>query len=211
MQNPGNDNAKLIRLQVMGDKLIHVSATPEKKFSDDKSLIVIPQKEKTSFDVANNGDTVSISTNDINAYVLASTGELWFTDKNGKVILQENKGVGKTFTPIEIEGTKGYSIRQVFESPESEAFYGLGQHQADEFNYKGKNEELFQYNTKFQYLSSYQIRTMVFCWTAIHSAASEILMTIRNWEKCSSYTTKKVLRVQLQVHTFPKRMHHQEL
>ena len=148
VQNPGNDNAKLIRLQVMGDKLIHVSATPEKRFSDDKSLIVIPQKEKISFDVTNNGDTVSISTNDINAYVLASTGELWFTDKNGKVILQENKGGGKTFTPIEIEGTKGYSIRQVFESPKDEAFYGLGQHQSEEFNYKGKNEELFQYNTK---------------------------------------------------------------
>ena len=139
VQNPGNDNAKLIRLQVMGDKLIHVSATPEKRFSDDKSLIVIPQKEKISFDVTNNGDTVSISTNDINAYVLASTGELWFTDKNGKVILQENKGGGKTFTPIEIEGTKGYSIRQVFESPENEAFYGLGQHQSEEFNYKGKH------------------------------------------------------------------------
>ncbi|HCO67014.1 MAG TPA: alpha-xylosidase, partial [Dysgonomonas sp.] len=29
-----------------------------------------------------------------------------------------------------------------------ESFYGLGQHQADEFNYKGKNEVLFQYNTK---------------------------------------------------------------
>ncbi|MDE5922095.1 MAG: alpha-xylosidase, partial [Muribaculum sp.] len=26
--------------------------------------------------------------------------------------------------------------------------YGLGQHQSNEFNYKGKNEELFQYNTK---------------------------------------------------------------
>ena len=36
----------------------------------------------------------------------------------------------------------------MFESPDDEAFYGLGQHQADEFNYKGKNEELFQYNTK---------------------------------------------------------------
>ena len=64
------------------------------------------------------------------------------------MILQENKGGGKTFTPIEVEGTKGYTIRQVFKSPDDEAFYGLGQHQSDEFNYKGKNEELFQYNTK---------------------------------------------------------------
>ena len=50
---------------------------------------------------------------------------------------------------MEVEGTKGYTVRQVFQSAgNDEAFYGLGQHQADEFNYKGKNEELFQYNTK---------------------------------------------------------------
>ena len=95
-----------------------------------------------------NGDTITVSTEEVKASVLASTGEVWFADKDGKLILQENKGGGKTFTPIEVEGTKGYTVCQVFESPEDEAFYGLGQHQADEFNYKGKNEELFQYNTK---------------------------------------------------------------
>ena len=95
-----------------------------------------------------NGDTITVSTKEVKASVLASTGEVWFADKDGKLILQENKGGGKTFTPIEVEGTKGYTVCQVFESPEDEAFYGLGQHQADEFNYKGKNEELFQYNTK---------------------------------------------------------------
>ena len=47
-----------------------------------------------------------------------------------------------------MEGKSGYTFRQIFESPADEAFYGLGQHQSDEFNYKGKNEELFQYNTK---------------------------------------------------------------
>ena len=36
------------------------------------------------------------------------------------MILQENKGGGKTFTPIEVEGTKGYTIRQVFKSPDDE-------------------------------------------------------------------------------------------
>ena len=51
-------------------------------------------------------------------------------------------------TPIVIEGVKGYTVHQIFESPNNEAFWGLGQHQADDFNYKGKNESLFQYNTK---------------------------------------------------------------
>ena len=148
VQHKETGGPRLVRLQVMGDKLIHVSATADSKFADPQSLIVVPQKKQTSFAVVQNGDTITVSTEEVKASVLASTGEVWFTDKNGELILQENKGGGKTFTPIEVEGTKGYTVCQVFESPEDEAFYGLGQHQADEFNYKGKNEELFQYNTK---------------------------------------------------------------
>lgn len=148
VQHKETGGPRLVRLQVMGDKLIRVSATADSKFADPQSLIVVPQKKQTSFAVVQNGDTITVSTEEVKASVLASTGEVWFTDKNGELILQENKGGGKTFTPIEVEGTKGYTVCQVFESPEDEAFYGLGQHQADEFNYKGKNEELFQYNTK---------------------------------------------------------------
>ena len=140
VQQKGGQDTRLVRFQVMGDKLIHVSATPESKFTDSKSLVVVPQEKQTPFTVSQQGDTITVSTKEVKAFVLSSTGEVWFTDENGKMILQENKGGGKTFTPIEVEGTKGYSIRQVFESPDDEAFYGLGQHQAEEFNYKGKND-----------------------------------------------------------------------
>ena len=148
VQQPSEDGPTLVRLEVMGEKIIHVSATPERKFADPESLVIIPAKEKTGFAVEQNEDTITVSTSEIKANVLASTGEVWFTDMDGKVLLREDEGGGKSFSPIEVEGTHGYSFRQVFESPEDEAFYGLGQHQADEFNYKGKNEELFQYNTK---------------------------------------------------------------
>ena len=148
VQQPSEDGPTLVRLEVLGEKIIHMSATPERKFADPESLVIIPAKEKTGFAVEQNEDTITVSTSEIKANVLASTGEVWFTDMDGKVLLREDEGGGKSFSPIEVEGTHGYSFRQVFESPEDEAFYGLGQHQADEFNYKGKNEELFQYNTK---------------------------------------------------------------
>ena len=148
VQQPSEDGPTLVRLEVIGEKIIHLSATPERKFADPESLVIIPAKEKTGFAVEQNEDTITVSTSEIKANVLASTGEVWFTDMDGKVLLREDEGGGKSFSPIEVEGTYGYSFRQVFESPEDEAFYGLGQHQADEFNYKGKNEELFQYNTK---------------------------------------------------------------
>ena len=145
----GAENApELVRLEVLGDKIIHVSATPESSFKDPESLIIVPGQAEVEYDVHENGDTTMVETSAIKAYVLSSTGEVWFTDKEGKMLLREQVGGGKSFQPIEVEGTHGYSFRQVFESPEDEALYGLGQHQADEFNYKGKNEELFQYNTK---------------------------------------------------------------
>lgn len=137
-----------VRLQVLGDKLIHVSATPETCFSNRKSLIVVPQRQQVAFKVEDTDSTVSVMTSQLCATVMKNTGEVLFKDLGGKLILVENKGGGKSFTPVEVEGKRAYSVRQVFESPADEAFYGLGQHQADEFNYKGKNEELFQYNTK---------------------------------------------------------------
>ncbi len=148
VQQKSPQQARYIRFRVMGDKIIRVSATPDKRFADPESLVILPSRQQTPFSVFRQGDTITLSTKEVTASVKASTGEVWFTDENGTMLLQENKGGGTSFMPIEVDGTKGYTIRQLFESPEDESFYGLGQHQSDEFNYKGKNEELFQYNTK---------------------------------------------------------------
>lgn len=150
--NLKTDNAlatKNIRLQVVNDDVIHVSATPGYKFSDKKSLITIYDKTQTTgWDAREENGNVVLKTASTIATVSLTTGEVTFSDINGNVLLAENKGGGKSFSDIEVEGTKAYTMQQVFESPADEAFYGLGQHQADEFNYKGKNEVLFQYNTK---------------------------------------------------------------
>ena len=140
-------DVRKVRLEVMGEKLIHVSATPEKNFSKEKSLIIIPQENEVDFNVEDHNDAVTVKTSQLSATVSKVTGEVCFTDADGSQILEEDR-LGRSFTPIEVDGTKAYTVRQVFQSADDEAFYGLGQHQADEFNYKGKNEELFQYNTK---------------------------------------------------------------
>ena len=148
VSDPVQGGPAVVRLQVEGEKIIRVSASPERKFADPQSLVVIPSDAEVPFEVSAEGDTVTLRTESVACHVLSTTGELWFEDEEGKLLLREQCGGGKSFEPIEVDGTRGYSFRQVFESPEDEAFYGLGQHQADEFNYKGKNEELYQYNTK---------------------------------------------------------------
>lgn len=147
--NGRNDAVKKVRLEVINDDIIHVSATPTLHFSDKESLITdIHQTGKPAFTISKNTKEVMVATKNIVAHVNRSTGEIYFTDKLGNTILQENKGGGKYFWPIEVDGTKGYSLQQIFESSPNEGIYGLGQHQSDEYNYRGKNESLYQYNTK---------------------------------------------------------------
>ena len=145
-QNP--TDVHKVRLQVFGDKIIRVSATPDNEFSNDTSLVVLPHEGKVDFKVEETDSTVSVVTAAVKATVSLTTGDVKFYNKEGKLIVSEAEG-GREFSPIQVDDSKGYTVRQVFENlNDEEGIYGLGQHQANEFNYKGKNEELFQYNTK---------------------------------------------------------------
>ena len=137
-----------VMLEVMGEKLIHVKAIQGADFPNDSSLIVVPNLPKVRFKVESTDDSVFVMTHAVIAGVERKTGNVRFQDAvTGEVILQEQAN-GRTFTPIEKGGERKYSVRQSFYGQDGEALYGLGQHQADEFNYKNKSEELFQYNTK---------------------------------------------------------------
>ena len=145
---PVEGEAAQVRLQVLGEKIIRVSATPDKKFHDRKSLVVLPVKEKTPFQVSGEEGQVKVSTPALTAIVDRTTGMVSFLDAEGKELLSSAHGGRMSFSPIEVEGKKAYSTRVVFDSPADEAFYGLGQQQTGEFDHKGLNEELYQYNTK---------------------------------------------------------------
>ena len=144
------DDGTKVRLEVFTDNIVRVSATPEKNFAADSSLIIVPQSSQATFaHISETDSTVVGLTAQLCVTVNKHSGQVSFSDLNGQPILSED---ARTFAPISAEGknglVQGLSYRQVWYSADDEAFYGLGQHQADEFNYKGKNEELYQYNTK---------------------------------------------------------------
>lgn len=146
--SPNGETPSQVRLQVLGEKIIRVSATPDGAFHDRPSLVVLPQKGKVPFSVKADSGTVTVSTAALTAAVRISDGNLRFTGADGKTFTASGTAPGMHFTPIEVEGKRAYSTQVVFDSPEDEAFYGLGQQQTGEFNHKGLNEELYQYNTK---------------------------------------------------------------
>ena len=148
LQQETPTDTRLVRVSVINEKIIRVSATPDETFIDKESLVVVPQDNHIKFNIEETDSTVKVSTACMSATVNLKSGHVVFRNQDGNIIAAEDPE-GRSFSPIEAEGRKGYSIGQVFLSlNDEEAIYGLGQHQADEFNYKGRNEELFQYNTK---------------------------------------------------------------
>ena len=162
---PDNGQAKVIRLEVMNDNIIRVRATSKEALPEKPaSLMIVPQKApaKGSYSVSEEGETVVVKARNVKAVVSKATGEVTFFDAAGKQLLKEAKD-GKKFWDFTVperelgmktgytvpeEQKHGLSWQMKFDSPDDEAFYGLGQHQSEEFNMKGKNEDLFQYNTK---------------------------------------------------------------
>ena len=144
--NPDPGQPANVRLTVYDASIIRVEATPEDSFPERKSLIVTGKPDGDTFSVRKEGGFVVLTTNDLKVKV-DRKGKITFCDDLDNLYLKEAKK-GKSFEPIEVEGKKGYSWNAVFDSPDDEAFYGLGQHQSLEFNHKGLSEELFQYNTK---------------------------------------------------------------
>jgi alpha-D-xyloside xylohydrolase len=136
-----------IKVQVVSDEIIHVTANPTGNFSTEKSLMVVDQPmTKAEWTLKDEDSILILSTSKLQVRISLQRGEISYFDAHGKSMLTEVSGGGKSFEPITINGKSYYTIQQVFESPDDEAFYGLGAHQHDIMNYKGKDVDLYQHN-----------------------------------------------------------------
>ncbi len=134
-----------VRLQPVSAGTVHVSVSPDGRFSDRQSLAVVPQESFRDFSVKKEAGSVTLETELLKVRVDTQTGRVSFYRGDGTPLLLDGHN---SFTPTEVEGKQAYSVRTQFASTPGESFYGLGQHQAGEFDHKGRSEELYQYNTK---------------------------------------------------------------
>lgn len=132
-------NGYKLRLEVVSPEIVRVSAVPEGTFSNRQSLVVLPQKRCTEFSF----DGTTLSTSALKVELKDSTISFYKADGSPLAL-----GGRIGFNPIEVDGKRFWSTTVTFDSQGSESYYGLGQHQAGEFDHRGLPEELYQYNTK---------------------------------------------------------------
>ncbi len=136
---------KAVKVQVVAENIFRVVASPENDFSSRPSLIVEKSDwPSVPFRLQEKDGRLWINTRRLRAAVNGD-GEVEFFDAEGRSLLKERAG-GKRITPAVVMEEPTFHIQQLFESPDDEAFYGLGQHQYGWMNYKGKDVDLYQIN-----------------------------------------------------------------
>ncbi len=164
IENPREGKAKVVALQVVDKNIMRVRATPENELPKKrKSLIVVDQirEGKVDYSIDSTSSSVVVTVEGgLKAVIQKSDGRVEFFSPDGRLLAAESEQ-GKTFKPFNVPEREvgidlqkvpesrlhGLSWNLVFDNP-GDALYGLGQHQSEELNMLGKNEDLFQYNTK---------------------------------------------------------------
>jgi len=139
--------AGFLRFQVCSDSIVHVIYSIERDVPQHPDNLVI-KKSWPKADFALHTDDpklITLTTARLKIEITRADSSIIFYDSAGHKLTQENT---RTLTPTEVNGEKTYhSERFVNMWDTQEAFYGLGQHQAGVWNYRGESVDISQDNT----------------------------------------------------------------
>jgi len=135
-----------IQLHILGKKIVRIECRNIRETQRHQSLMVVnPTPENVKWSMEKTSEAVILATSNLNVNVDLSSGKIQFLDVAGNIILQEGN---REIKQVNVIGENTNSIRQKYLLSESEAIYGLGQHQQGNMNLRGKTVELYQENMK---------------------------------------------------------------
>jgi alpha-D-xyloside xylohydrolase len=133
----------LMKVIVCGDDIIEVKYTVFLEFNIKPSLVVNKKWGITPFQFSDTKSAYIITTKKLKVIVNKATNAITYETLEGKVITSEDKE-NKSMAPATIAGISTYNVSTEFNSPATEALYGLGCHPLDSLsiNYKGRDQDL---------------------------------------------------------------------
>jgi alpha-D-xyloside xylohydrolase len=137
-----------LEVRVCREDVIRVLYAPPGGFFARRSLVTVDGAcGRTPFEVQTGAEAVAVITPRLVARIALPGGALTFLDRDGRTLLAEREGGGKSLVPASVMGEATHHVRAEFEPAAGEAFYGLGAHQHGLMNYAGRDVDLYQSNT----------------------------------------------------------------
>ena len=136
----------LLRLRVCSDSIVRILYTPTTTFPKVKQYAVIKMSwPATRFSLEATGKDVTLNTSQLKVTVARKDGAIVFMDSAGNKLMQSSD---RRMSPVVVNGERTYRAEEFITTWGSpEGFFGLGQHQAGVWNYRGESVDISQDNS----------------------------------------------------------------
>ena len=135
-----------LKVQVCSDSVIHVLYSATATFPKRQDFVVTKENwPAAKFTMDSNDDAVILTTSLLKVTVTRKDGAISYAQANGASLVQE---ASRRLIPAKVNGEETYraeSLVNVYGS--HEGLYGLGQHQAGVWNYRGDSVDISQENS----------------------------------------------------------------
>ena len=135
-----------LKIQVCSDSIIRVLYSPSATFPQRTDYVVIKQNwPAAKWTMQSTDEALSLSTSLLKLTVTRKDGAIAYAEGNGTPLVQE---ASRRLTPEKVNGEDTYRAESFISIYGShEGLYGLGQHQAGVWNYRGESVDISQDNT----------------------------------------------------------------
>jgi alpha-D-xyloside xylohydrolase len=135
-----------LKVQVCSDSVIRVLYSPTATFQKREDLVVIKESwPAAKWSMQSTDDAVTLTTALLKITVTRKDSAITYAELNGSSLVQE---ASRKLTPERVNGEDTYRAEsQVSIYGSHEALYGLGQHQAGVWNYRGDSVDIAQENS----------------------------------------------------------------
>jgi alpha-D-xyloside xylohydrolase len=135
-----------LKVQICSDSVVHVLYSPTSSFPTRFDPVVIQKSwPEVKWALQTGDEDVTLSTARIKVVVSRQDGAITYRDLAGNQLVQETS---RKLTPVKVNGEDTFraeSFVNIYGS--REGLYGLGQHQAGVWNYRGESVDISQDNT----------------------------------------------------------------
>ena len=136
----------ILKLQVCSESIVRITYSPTSQIPEKNGLVIVKNSWPATKWTLNSGEeAITITTAQLKISVLRKDASVTFSDSAGKQLFQQTE---LSMQPVVVNGEKTYRAELYSKLWGSyESFYGLGQHQAGVWNYRGEAVDLSQDNT----------------------------------------------------------------
>jgi len=142
-----HQTAGILRIHVTASAILHITYGPDAKPPEHPSDGVLAKRDwpPAQFTVESSEKSITLTTAKLKAVVIRANGDIIYLDSAGNHLTTDSY---RQLHPAPVNGEKTSSAEVAFGIYGSkEGLYGLGQHQAGVWNYRGDEVDLSQENT----------------------------------------------------------------